>query len=46
MFELSVIRDLVAIFGVIAGLTYYALTVRNQKKGKASPASHGAIRDI
>jgi len=32
MIELSTIRDLVAIFGVIAGLTYYILTVRNTKK--------------
>ena len=29
MIELSVIRDLVAIFGVIAGFSYYVLTVRN-----------------
>ena len=32
MIELSVIRDLVAIFGVIAGFTYYVLTVRNQNR--------------
>jgi len=29
MIELSIIRDLVAIFGVIAGFSYYYLTVRN-----------------
>lgn len=29
MIELSAIRDLVAIFGVIAGFSYYVLTVRN-----------------
>jgi len=29
MIELSVVRDLVAIFGVMAGFTYYAVTVRN-----------------
>ena len=34
MIELSFIRDLVAIIGVIAGLTYYVLTVRNQKKAR------------
>jgi hypothetical protein len=35
MIELSVIRDLVAIFGVIAGFTYYVLTVRaNQRNQK------------
>ena len=28
------IRDLVAIFGVIAGLTYYFITVRNQKRSR------------
>ena len=32
MIELSVIRDLVAIFGVIGGFTYYALTVRNAQR--------------
>jgi hypothetical protein len=30
--ELSTIRDLVAIFGVVAGFSYYVLTVRNAKK--------------
>ena len=34
MIELSVIRDLVAIFGVIAGFTYYVLTVRNAQKSR------------
>ena len=29
MIELSAIRDLVAIFGVIAGFTYYIISVRN-----------------
>jgi hypothetical protein len=32
MIELSVIRDLVAIFGVIAGFTYYVMTVRNSQR--------------
>jgi hypothetical protein len=32
MVELSVIRDLIAIFGVIAGFSYYVMTVRNQSK--------------
>ena len=32
MIELSVIRDLVAIFGVIAGFTYYVLIVRNSQR--------------
>ena len=32
--ELSVIRDLVAIFGVIAGLSYYILTVRANQKNQ------------
>ena len=34
MIELSVIRDLVAIFGVIAGFTYYVMTVRNSRKAR------------
>ncbi|MCW4050304.1 MAG: hypothetical protein NWE89_11285 [Candidatus Bathyarchaeota archaeon] len=34
MIELSVIRDLVAIFGVIAGFSYYVLTVRNAQKSQ------------
>jgi hypothetical protein len=29
---LQVVRDLVAIFGVIAGLSYYVLTVRNSHR--------------
>ena len=32
MIELSTVRDLVAIFGVIAGFTYYVITVRNAQK--------------
>lgn len=31
---LQVVRDIVAIFGVIAGLTYYVMTVRNQSKAR------------
>jgi hypothetical protein len=34
MIELSVIRDLVAIFGVIAGFSYYVMTVRNASKAR------------
>ena len=34
MIELSVVRDLVAIFGVIAGFSYYVITVRNQRKAR------------
>lgn len=29
---LQVVRDLVAIFGVIAGFSYYVLTVRNAQR--------------
>ena len=32
MIELGMIRDIVTIFGVIAGFTYYVLTVRNAQK--------------
>ena len=31
---LQMVRDLVAIFGVIAGLSYYVMTVRNQNKAR------------
>jgi len=34
MVELSLIRDLVAIFGVIAGFSYYVLTVKNTEKSR------------
>ena len=34
MIELSVIRDLVTIFGVLAGFSYYILTVRNQTRAR------------
>ena len=34
MVELSVIRDLVACFGVIAGFSYYVLTVRATRKNQ------------
>lgn len=32
MIDISTIRDFVAIFGVIAGFSYYVLTVRNAQK--------------
>lgn len=34
MIELSMIRDLVAIFGVLAGFSYYVLTVRANQKNQ------------
>ena len=34
MIELSTIRDLVAIFGVIAGFSYYVLTVRANQRNQ------------
>ena len=34
MIELSQIRDLITIFGVIAGFSYYVLTVRNTNKAR------------
>ena len=34
MIEISMVRDLVAIFGVIAGFSYYVLTVRNAQKSQ------------
>jgi hypothetical protein len=40
MAELSVIRDLVTIFGVIAGLTYYVMTVQSQRKNQKLNSIH------
>lgn len=34
LMEISVIRDIVAIFGVIAGFSYYVLTVRATRKNQ------------
>ncbi len=34
MIELSTIRDLVAIFGVLAGFSYYVLTVRANQRNQ------------
>ena len=34
MVELSVVRDLGAIFGVIAGFTCYVLTVKNKQENQ------------
>ena len=34
MVELSLIRDFVAIFGVIAGFSYYVLTVRANQRNQ------------
>jgi len=34
MIDVSVIRDLVAIFGVIAGFSYYVITVRNTNRAR------------
>ena len=34
MIDISMIRDLVAIFGVIAGFSYYVMTVRNAQKNQ------------
>lgn len=34
MVEFSVIRDCIAIFGVLAGFSYYVLTVRNTQKNQ------------
>ena len=34
MMEISIIRDLIACFGVIAGFSYYVLTVRATRKNQ------------
>ena len=46
MIELSVIRDCVAIFGVIAGFSYYVLTVRNQSKTRQAQLFSSISKDI
>ena len=44
MVELSIIRDFVAIFGVIAGFSYYVLTVRNQQKTQRTAEQNRQIQ--
>jgi sensor domain CHASE-containing protein len=47
MIELSVIRDLVAIFGVIAGFSYYVLTVRaNQKNQELTLKAQAHVENL
>ena len=46
MVELSLIRDFVAIFGVIAGFSYYVLTVRNQIKTRQAQLFYSLNRDF
>jgi len=46
MIELSTIRDLVAIFGVIAGFTYYVLTVRHQNSSRKAQLFMEMYRDF
>jgi len=46
MIELSVIRDLVAIFGVIAGFTYYVMTVRHQNTSRKAQLFMELYRDF
>ena len=43
---LSMIRDIVAIFGVIAGFTYYALSVRNQNQARKAQLLLTLHKDI
>jgi len=45
MIELSVVRDLVAIFGVIAGFSYYVMTVQSQKKNQRLSAAHKLLEE-
>ena len=46
MIELSIIRDLVTIFGVIAGLTYYVMTVRNAEKTRKQDVIFQRISEL
>ena len=44
MVELSLIRDLIAIFGVIGGFTYYVMTVQSQRKNQKLNAIHNLLQ--
>ncbi len=46
MIELSTIRDIVTIFGVIAGFTYYAMTVRHQNSSRKAQLFVEMYRDF
>ena len=46
MIELSNIRDFVAIFGVIAGFSYYVLTVRATRKNSRIQLVSQLSRDV
>jgi len=46
MIELSVIRDLVAILGVIAGFTYYIITVQNQNRTRKAQMLINLQKDL
>lgn len=46
MIELSTIRDLITIFGVIAGFSYYVLTVSNQNKSRKAQLLLAISNDI
>ncbi|UCD44535.1 MAG: hypothetical protein JSV27_10500 [Candidatus Bathyarchaeota archaeon] len=43
---LQVVRDLVAIFGVITGFSYYVLTVRNADKIRKQTVANELARDL
>ena len=46
MVELSLIRDCIAIFGVIAGFSYYVLTLRNQVSTRQAQLFNSMGKDI
>jgi hypothetical protein len=46
MIELSSIRDIVTIFGVIAGFTYYVMTVRHQNSSRKAQLFIEMYRDF
>ncbi len=46
MIELSVIRDLVTIFGVIAGFSYYVMTVKHQNSSRRGQLFMEMYRDF
>jgi len=46
MVELSAVRDIVTIFGVIAGFTYYTMTVRHQNSSRKAQLFIEMYRDF
>jgi hypothetical protein len=46
MIEISIIRDIIACFGVLAGFSYYVLSVRNQYKTRQAQLFNSVGKDL